>query len=66
VAALAAFGSVMGSGGQFGDGVAEAQPMTCARYPNILQQLIVDLAEQLRVDVVGLERVGILAEADGL
>jgi hypothetical protein len=40
--------------------------MTCARYPNVLQQLVVDLREQLGVDVVRFEGVGILAETDFL
>jgi hypothetical protein len=35
-------------------------------YPNILQQLIIDLGEQVSVDVVGFEGVGILAETDCL
>jgi hypothetical protein len=54
------------SEGEFGDGVADAQPMAGARDANVLQQLIVDLAEQLRVDVIGVEGVGILAKTDCL
>ena len=48
---------------QLCDCVPNAQSMACARYTNILQQLIVNLSEQINVDVVGLEGVGILAKA---
>jgi hypothetical protein len=37
-----------------------------ARYANVFQQLVVDPGEQLRVNVIGLEGVGILAETDCL
>ena len=40
--------------------------MACARYANILQHLVVDLPEQIDVDVVGLESVGILGEINRL
>jgi hypothetical protein len=55
-----------GRRGQFGDGIADAQPMAGARYADVLQQLILDLWDQFGVDVVGVERVGILAETDRL
>src|SRR5215472_1782432 len=48
---------------QLCDCVPNAQSMACARYANILQQLIVNLSEQINIDVVGLEGVGILAKA---
>jgi hypothetical protein len=38
--------------------------MAGTRYPDVFQQLIVDPGEQLHVDVVGLEGVGILTETD--
>ena len=38
--------------------------MTRARHANVLQQLIVDPREQVGVNVVGFEGVGILAETD--
>jgi hypothetical protein len=38
--------------------------MTCARYADVFQQLIVDLGKQVHVYVVGFESVGILAETD--
>ncbi len=38
--------------------------MARARYPDVLQQLIVDLGEQVDVDVVGFEGVAVLAETD--
>ena len=40
--------------------------MTRAGYADVLERLIVDLPEQIHVDVVRLERVGILREADCL
>ena len=38
--------------------------MTGARYADILQHLVVDLPEQIDVDVVGLEGVRVLGEAN--
>src|SRR5271169_982000 len=38
--------------------------MTCARHANVFQHLIIDLGEQVSVDVVGFEGVGILGETD--
>jgi hypothetical protein len=35
-------------GGQFGDGIAQAQPMASARHANVFQHLIIDLGEQVR------------------
>jgi hypothetical protein len=51
---------------QLGNGTAKAQPMARARHPNVLQRLIIDLREQVHVDVVGLEGIGVLREADCL
>ena len=60
------FGNSFGNrcGGQFGDGIAQAQPMACARHANVFQHLIIDLGEQVSVNVVGFEGVGILGETD--
>ena len=38
--------------------------MACARHANVFQQLIIDLGEQVSVNVVGFEGVGILGETD--
>jgi hypothetical protein len=40
--------------------------MTSARDTDILQRLVIDVLEQIRIDVVGLEGVGILAKTDRL
>ena len=40
--------------------------MAGARYADVLQQLIIEPGEQIRVDVIGFEGVGILAETDCL
>jgi hypothetical protein len=40
--------------------------MACARYANVLQQLIVDPGKQVGVNIVRFERVGILAQTDCL
>ena len=40
--------------------------MPCARHANVLQHLIIDLGEQISVNVVGLEGVGILGETNCL
>jgi hypothetical protein len=62
------FGNSFGNrcGGQFGDGIAQAQPMACARHANVFQHLIIDLDEQVSVNVVGFEGVGILGETNCL
>jgi len=38
--------------------------MTCARHANVFQHLIIDLGEQVSVNVVGFEGVGILGKTD--
>ena len=38
--------------------------MACARHANVFQHLIIDLGEQVSVNVVGFEGVGILGETD--
>jgi hypothetical protein len=53
-------------GGQFGDGVSDAQSMTSARDTDILQRLVIDVLEQIHVDVVDLEGIAVLAKADRL
>jgi len=60
------FGNSFGNrcGGQFGDGIAQAQPMARARHANVFQHLIIDLGEQISVNVVGFEGVGRLGETD--
>jgi hypothetical protein len=40
--------------------------MAGACHADLLQRLVVNLLEQIRVNVVGCERLGILAEADPL
>jgi len=40
--------------------------MAGARHANVLQRLVIDLSEQLHVNVVSLEGVGILGKADRL
>ena len=40
--------------------------MARARYANVLQQLVVETDKQVGVNVVGLEGVGVLAEAHSL
>ena len=40
--------------------------MAGARDTDVLQRLVIDLLEQIHVDVVGVEGVGILAKADSL
>ena len=48
------------------DRVADAQPMTGARYSNIFQHLIVELPDQIELYVVRLEGVGILRKPDAV
>jgi hypothetical protein len=38
--------------------------MACARHANVFQHLIIDLGEQVSVNVVGFEGVGILGKTD--
>jgi hypothetical protein len=38
--------------------------MACARYTDILQQLVVNLPKQINVKIVGLEGIGVLGEAN--
>src|SRR5215467_4395035 len=38
--------------------------MACARHANVFQHLIIDMGEQISVNVVGFEGVGILGETD--
>ena len=38
--------------------------MACARHANVFRHLIIDLGEQISVNVVGFEDVGILGETD--
>ena len=40
--------------------------MTCARHTNVLQQLVVETDHQIRINVICFERVGVLAETNGL
>ena len=40
--------------------------MACARYANIFQHLVVNLPEQIDVEIVGLESIGILGEINRL
>ena len=40
--------------------------MTCARHANVLQQLVVQTDQQIRINVIFFERIGVLAEADSL
>jgi hypothetical protein len=40
--------------------------MTGARNTGVLKHLVIDLLEQIHVDVVGLEGVGVLAKTDPL
>jgi hypothetical protein len=40
--------------------------MASGRDADVLQHLVIDLPEQLHIDFIGLEGIGILAEADSL
>jgi hypothetical protein len=40
--------------------------MAGARDTDVLQHLVIDLLEQIHLDVIGLEGIGILAKADRL
>jgi hypothetical protein len=48
------------------DRVPDAQSMPSARHAKVHQSLMIDLPEEVHVDVVGLEGVGILVKADRL
>jgi hypothetical protein len=58
--ALVAFGSSAGVGANLAMALRMRSRWPALDYSNVLQQLIVDLREQLRVNVVGFEGVGIL------
>jgi hypothetical protein len=49
---------------QLRDCIANAQAMACARYTDILQQLVVNLTKQINVKIVGLEGIDVLGEAN--
>jgi len=55
-----------GRGRQFGDRILNTQPMAADRDADVLQHLVIDLAEQVHTDFIGLEGIGILANADRL
>ena len=51
---------------QLCDCVANAQAVACARYANIFQHLVVNLTEQIDVEIVSHESIGILGEINRL
>jgi hypothetical protein len=51
---------------QLGYCSADAHAVAGNEDANVLENLIIDLPEKIRVDLVGLERIGVLGKADGL